>query len=328
VARVVVTGGSGFVGSHLVDALVSRGDEVTVLGVRGAPEFPSPLWGRVEYVQGSVTSSADLERAVGPDTEAVYHLAALVGVDNCLASQLRVIDVNLLGTRNVAERALEVGAKLVHASTSEVFGKNPSAPWNEDADRVLGSTAADPWVYSSSKALAEHLVFGYARERGLRAAVVRYFNLYGPRQRPAFLISRSIHRALRGQAPLIYDRGEQKRSFTFVDDAVEATLLIGRDPRADGVGFNVGDEEEVSIRAAVEMVVELTGTVDGVSTVETTNRAGASHRGLDRHVPDTSRIRSLLGWKATTTLRDGLERTVRWARENPGWLDRPEDAFR
>lgn len=327
-ARVVVTGGTGFVGSHLVDALVSRGDEVTVLGTRGAPESPPPLWEGVEYVQGSVMSPADLERAVGPDTETVYHLAAIVGVDDCMVSRLRVIDVNLLGTRNVAERALEVGAKLVHTSTSEIFGKNPSAPWGEDADRVLGPTSADPWVYSSSKALAEHLVFGYARERGLRASVVRYFNLYGPRQRPAFLIGRSIHRALRGQEPLVYDGGTQKRSFTFVGDAVEATLLIGRDPRADGAGFNVGDEEEVSLLAAAELVVELTGTVGGVSMVETTDRAGASHRGLDRHVPDTSRIRSLLGWKATTTLRDGLERTVRWARENPWWLERPEGAPR
>lgn len=327
-ARVVVTGGSGFIGSHLVDGLVARGDEVVVLGTREAPRPPSPLWEKTEYVRGSVTSPADLERAIGPGTDVVYHLAALVGIDSCLASQLRVIDVNLLGTRNVADRALEVGAELVHASTSEVFGKNPQAPWDEDADRVLGSTAADPWAYSSSKALAEHLVFGYVRERGLRAAIVRYFNLYGPRQRPAFLVSRSIHRALRGEPPLVYDGGDQKRSFTFVGDAVEATLLVGRSPKANGLCFNVGDEEEVSIRTAVEMIVELTGTVDGIAAVETTNRAGASHRGLDRHVPDTSRIRSLVGWEATTSLRDGLARTVRWARENPWWLDRPEGAPR
>ena len=323
-ARVVVTGGSGFVGSHLVDALIARGDEVVVLGTREAPRPPSSLWEKAEYVRGSVASREDLERAIGPGTDTVYHLAALVGVDSCLDSQLRVVDTNLSGTGNVAERALEVGASLVHASTSEVIGKNPRAPWDEEADRVLGSTAESTWAYSSSKALAEHLVFGYIREKGLRAAIVRYFNLYGPRQRPAFLISRSIHRTLRGERPLVYDRGEQKRSFTFVGDAVEATLLVGESPEANGLCFNVGDEGEISIRAAVEMIVELTGTVDGITEMETTSRSGASHRGLDRNVPDTSRIRSLLGWRATTPLRDGLTKTVHWARENPWWLDGPE----
>ncbi|RKS06871.1 UDP-glucose 4-epimerase [Nocardiopsis sp. Huas11] len=327
-ARVVVTGGTGFIGSHLVDALVARGDEVAVLGPRGAPEFPSPLWEKAEYVRGSVTSRADLERVITPGVDVVYHLAALVGVDKYLASPLDVIDVNFVGTRNVVDRSLEVGARVVYASTSEVFGKNPKAPWDEDADRVLGSTAAEQWVYSSSKGLAEHLVLGYVRERGLWASVVRYFNVYGPRQRPAFLISRSIHRALRGEPPVVYGRGDQRRSFAFVEDAVEATILAGSSPRAAGECFNVGDTEEVSIRAAVELIVELTGTVDGVASVDAGSRSGASHQGLHRNSPDTARIRSLLGWESSVGLRDGLARTVRWARENPRWLDRPEGASR
>ena len=327
-ARVVVTGGSGFIGSHLVDGLIARGDEVVVLGPRGAPEFPSPLWKEAEYVRGSVTSRADLERAITPDVDVVYHLAALVGVDKYLASPLKVIDVNFVGTGNVVDRSLEVGAKVIYASTSEVFGKNAKAPWGEDADRVLGSTAADQWVYSSSKALAEHLLFGYAKERGLRASIVRYFNLYGPRQRPAFLISRSIHRALRGEPPVLYGQGDQRRSFTFVEDAVKATLLIASSPEAEGECFNVGNSEEVSIRETVELIVELTGTVDEISSVDAGSRSGASHQGLDRPVPDTERIRSLLGWKSSVALRDGVERTVRWVRENPRWLDRPEGASR
>jgi nucleoside-diphosphate-sugar epimerase len=221
--RVVVTGGTGFVGHHLVERLRDRGDEVTVFDAvapRGA------VRDGVRVVEGDLRDLDALGRAArGADV--IYHLAAVVGVDQYLARPLDVIDINFSGTRNVLEVAHRGGAKVVLTSTSEVFGKNPAVPWREDGDRVLGPTSSDRWSYSSSKALAEHLTFAFARQHGLDATIVRYFNVYGPRQRPAYVVSRSVHRALNGRPLVIYDEGRQTRCFTFVQDAVEGTLLAG-----------------------------------------------------------------------------------------------------
>ncbi|QUX29322.1 NAD-dependent epimerase/dehydratase family protein [Nocardiopsis akebiae] len=323
-ARAVVTGGNGFVGSHLVDRLLARGDEVVVFDTRGARPAPAPSWKEVEYVRGSVSSSEQLAKAVRGGVDVVYHLAAVVGVDRYLESPMEVIDVNFTGTRNVLDLAERAGAKVVFASTSEVFGKNPDVPWKEDADRVLGTTSASRWSYSSSKALAEHLTFGYMG-RGLNASIVRYFNLYGPRQRPAFLVSRSLHRALRGEPPVVYDEGGQTRSFTYIDDAVEATVEIGTRPEADGECFNVGSSDEVTIREAVDLIVEMTGGGVVPTSIDTRDRFGHSYQDLDRRIPDAGKIRSLLGWKSTTSLREGVARTIEWAEENPWWLEQPEN---
>ncbi|MFI7443477.1 NAD-dependent epimerase/dehydratase family protein [Nonomuraea indica] len=323
-ASVVVTGGYGFVGSHLVERLRDRGDDVTVVdNDRPAPDHD--LSG-VRRVAGDIRSPADLAEVITDGVDVVYHLAAVVGVDRYLRRPLDVVDTNLIGTRHVLEAADQAGVKVVFASTSEIFGRNPAVPWAEDADRVLGSTATDRWSYSSSKALAEHLIFAFIRQRGLRASIVRYFNLYGPRQRPAFLISRSLHRVLRGLPPVVYDDGEQTRSFTFVDDAVSATLAIGDSPKSDGECFNVGSSDEISIRSAVEALVELTGSELEIASLDTRRRYGDTYQDLSRRIPDTAKVRDLVGWRSTTGLRDGLRRTVDWARANPWWLERDESA--
>ncbi|WP_329093482.1 MULTISPECIES: NAD-dependent epimerase/dehydratase family protein [unclassified Streptosporangium] len=321
-AKVVVTGGCGFVGSHLVSRLVERGDEVTVFDGGSPPPDQGP--GDTRYVAGDIRDRAQVAEVMTPDVDVVYHLAAVVGVDRYLDRPLDVIDINLLGTRNVLDLANETGAKVVVASTSEVFGKNPAVPWSEDADRVLGSTATERWSYSSSKALAEHLTFGFVRAYGLRATIVRYFNVYGPRQRPAFVVSRSIHRALRGLAPVVYDEGGQTRCFTFVDDAITATILAATSPKADGECFNIGSSDETPIRRAIELVAELTGTEPDVIPVDMEERLGNSYQDLRRRVPDAGKAAAVLGWRSTTSLRDGLGETIAWARANPWWLAQPE----
>ncbi|MFC4057194.1 NAD-dependent epimerase/dehydratase family protein [Planomonospora corallina] len=321
-ARVVVTGGCGFLGSHLVDELVRRGDEVVVFdgGTPPPDQSPSPA---VRYVDGDIRDASRLATVVTGGIDVVYHLAAVVGVDRYLSSPVDVIDINLLGTRNVLDLCAGVGAKVVVASTSEVFGKNPAVPWREDDDRVLGSTAVDRWCYSSSKALGEHLTFAFARDRGLRAAVVRYFNVYGPRQRPAFVVSRSIHRALNGQPQVIYDDGGQTRCFTFVRDAIDATIAAGTSETADGECFNVGSSVETTVAELSAMIAELTGTAAAVP-VRTGERLGDRYQDLRRRVPDTGKIRRVLGWRCTTDLRGGLARTIEWARRNPWWLALPD----
>jgi dTDP-alpha-D-glucuronic acid decarboxylase len=318
VARATITGGYGFIGSHLAENLVRAGDEVSVFDV-GQP--PRDFSGQVRHIWGDVRDEAALATAIPGGTDVIYHLSAMVGVDRYLAMPADVVEVNLVGTLHVLRRACDVGAKLVLASTSEVYGKNPATPWQEDSDRVLGSTAVARWSYSTSKALAEHLTFGYIRQYGLRAVIVRYFNVYGPRQRPAYVVSRSIHRALNGRAPEVYDGGSQTRCFTYVRDAVAGTVLAGASPKADGDCFNIGSEQETTVAEVVSTVCELTGIPVPAAPLDTAARFGSRYQDIARRVPDASKARDVLGWECATSLRDGLAQTIGWARRNPWWQE-------
>jgi dTDP-alpha-D-glucuronic acid decarboxylase len=317
----VVTGGFGFIGGHLVDRLLARGDEVTVFD--SVPP-PAHLRTGARHVVGDILDRDALAEAIRPGVDIVYHLAAVVGVDQYLARPLDVIDINFSGTRNVLDLAERAGARVVVASTSEVFGKNPAVPWREDDDRVLGSTSADRWTYSSSKALTEHLTFAFARQRGLPATIVRYFNAYGPRQRPGFVASRSVHRALNTRPVVVYDGGRQTRCFTYVEDAIDATLLAADHPAAVGQAFNIGSMTEATITELVELVRELTGGTAPTTAIDSSVSLGQSYEDLPRRIPDNTKARETLGWQCTTSLRDGLTRTIDWARANPWWLALPD----
>jgi UDP-glucose 4-epimerase len=304
--RAVVTGGCGFVGSHLTEALIGSGDDVTVFDSAPPPDYLRMARDHARHVQGDIRRPESVAEAITADVDVVYHLASVVGVDQYLARPLDVVDINVTGTRNVLDLALRAGAKVVLASTSEVFGKNPLVPWAEDADRVLGPTTTDRWTYSSSKALAEHLTFAFARQHGLAATIVRYFNVYGPRQRPAFVISRSVHRALNGIPPVVYDGGTQTRCFTYVDDAVDGTLRAAAEPRAAGDVFNIGSTVETTVAEAVGLIAELTGFGSPVMPVDTSEKLSPSYADLSRRVPDTAKARAVLGWACDTSLRTGL----------------------
>lgn len=315
-ARVLVTGGCGFVGSHLVEHLAESGEEVTVFDTAPPPRSP----GSVRYVQGDIRDESALGKVVDRETEVVYHLCAVVGVDRYLAKPTDVVEINLLGARNVLRWALATETRVVMASTSEVYGKNPDPPWDEDADRVLGSTSVDRWSYSTSKALADHLTYGYIRQYGLRATILRYFNVYGPRQRPAYVVSRSIHRALRGLPPELYDGGLQTRSFTFVDDAVRGTVVAGTSPKAEGECFNIGSGQETTVAEVVGLVCELADVPVPALPFDTASRLGGGYQDIARRVPDVRKARDVLGLTCDTPLRTGLRRTIEWARRNPSWL--------
>jgi len=325
-SNVVVTGGYGFIGSHLVSALLDRGDTVTVFDFAKNTRDTSidfDTHPNFRFVQGDVTDLASLEQALAPDVDTVFHLAAVVGVKNYLNDPLRVLDVNVIGTRNVLELSQRHGTRVVFASTSEVFGKNPNPPFAEDDDRVLGSTRTARWSYSTSKAMAEHLVFAMHSAHGLPVTVVRYFNVYGPRQAPIFVVSQSIHRILNGRAPLLYDSGDQTRCFTYVDDAVAGTLLAADSDAAIGAAFNIGSMVETSMRDVVDLAIKVADvdTVSSAEAVDTEARFGGRYEDIPRRIPDSTKAQRELGWRLQVNVEEGIRRTIEWARVNPWYLD-------
>ncbi|MDN3354719.1 NAD-dependent epimerase/dehydratase family protein [Actinomadura sp. DC4] len=315
--RVLVTGGCGFLGGHLVEHLASTGQEVTVFDA--APPPPGAP-GSVRYVQGDIRDENALARAVDGRDDVIYHLSAVVGVDQYLSRPADVVEINLLGTLNVLRQARENGNRVIVASTSEVYGKNPDPPWHEDADRVLGSTSVDRWSYSTSKALADHLTFGYIRQYGVNATILRYFNVYGPRQRAAYVVSRSVHRALRGISPELYDGGSQTRCFTYVDDAIRGTVTAANSPKAEGECFNIGSDRETTVAEVIQTICELTGVSVPDAPFDTASRLGSRYQDIGRRVPDVRKARDVLGVTCGTSLREGLRRTIEWARQDPAWL--------
>jgi nucleoside-diphosphate-sugar epimerase len=324
-SNVVVTGGYGFIGSHLVSALLDRGDTVTIFDFAKNTRDTSIDFDRYpnfRFVQGDVTDIGSLEQALTSGVDTVFHLAAIVGVKNYMDDPLRVLDVNVIGTRNVLELGRQHGTRVVFASTSEVFGKNPHPPFAEDDDRVLGSTKTARWSYSTSKAMAEHLVFAMHSAYELPVTVVRYFNVYGPRQAPIFVVSQSIHRILNGHRPYLFDTGDQTRCFTYVDDAVAGTLLAAESDAAIGEAFNIGSMTETSMREVVDLAIKI-ADVDSVSeaeAVDTAERYGGRYEDIPRRIPDSTKAQRELGWRLTVDVAEGIRRTIDWARANPWYL--------
>lgn len=324
-SNVVVTGGYGFIGSHLVTALLQRGDHVTIFDfAKNAHDTSIDFDGHpnFRFVQGDVTDLASLGNALTPEVDTVFHLAAVVGVKNYMNDPLQVLDVNVIGTRNVLELSWRNRIRVVFASTSEVFGKNPNPPWGEDHDRVLGSSKTARWSYSTSKGMAEHLVFAMHAAYGLPVTVVRYFNVYGPRQNPIFVVSQSVHRILNGRQPLLYDSGDQTRCFTYVDDAVAGTLLAADNDAAIGEAFNVGSMVETTMREVVDLAIKI-ANVDNVTsakTIDTTAQFGGLYEDIPRRIPDSAKAQRLLGWRLKVDVEEGVRRTIEWARANPWYL--------
>ena len=317
---VLVTGGAGFIGSHLVDALVTSGARVRVLDnfTTGREHHLAQHGpGQVEILRGDILDAALVERAVD-GCSLVYHLAAAVGVRYIVNDPLTTILTNVRGTEHVLAAAHRQAARVVFASTSEVYGRSDQIPFREDGDRVLGPTWIHRWSYSTAKALDEHLAFAYAG-RGLRVSVVRYFNSYGPRIDESgygTVIARFASQALAGSPLTVHGDGQQTRCFTFVADTVRGTLLAGERDEAVGSVFNIGRAHEVSILELAERVRDGLGSSSEITYVPYEEYYGAGFQDTRRRVPDISRARDVLGFEAGVSLDEGLASTLPWCREN------------
>ncbi len=324
--RALVTGGAGFIGSHLADALLARGDEVRVLddlstgsrrNIAGAMKS-----GRFEFFEGSVLDRALVKDLVGW-SETVYHLAAAVGVKYIIDHPLDSIRVNVGGTELVFEMAQRGGQKVVLASTSEIYGKAEAGQFKETDDRVLGTTTIGRWSYSCTKALDEFLALAYHREQGVPVVIVRLFNTCGPRQtgRYGMVVPRFVEQALKGEPITVYGDGMQTRSFTYVSDVVRAMLALAGTPAAVGEVFNVGGETGITIGELAELVKKLASSNSEIIRVPYEDAYETGFEDMRHRIPDVSKLKDTIGYKPEVGLEEILEKTVEDVRGRIGHED-------
>jgi UDP-glucose 4-epimerase len=316
--KILITGGAGFLGSHLTDAFLARGDEVFILDTGTTLKVKHALANRrLHFIHDSLFDEDILEGLIA-QVDLVYHLAAVVGVEHYVGDPHAVLNVNVNGTQNVLKLCFKHGKRVVFSSTSEVYGRNPKVPWAEDDDRVLGSTRIDRWCYSTSKAVGEHFCFAYAK-MGLSATVVRYFNVYGPRLDAidvGRVITIFIGQALRGEPVTVIGDGKQTRCFTYVTDAVAATVQAGLKEEAIGGIFNIGNDREYTIKALAERMIALSGSKSEIRFVPQEEVYGESYEDIPRRVPQLSRMREILGVTADVSLDEGLRQTIDYFRSH------------
>jgi UDP-glucose 4-epimerase len=318
--RVLITGGAGFVGSHLAEALLARGDEVFVLDnlSTGSIDNIAHLKSnpRFHYTIDSVTNEPLLAELVD-QCDTIVHLAAAVGVKLIVEAPVHTIETNVHGTEVVLKHANKKKKLVMVASTSEVYGKSTNVPFSEDDDLVLGPTQKHRWAYACSKMIDEFLALAYWKERKLPVIVIRLFNTVGPRQtgRYGMVIPTFVRQGLAGQPITVFGDGTQARSFTYVGDVVRAMVALIDEPRAVGQVFNIGNGAEITINALAERIRALTGGQSAIVRIPYDEAYEAGFEDMPRRVPDISRIGALVGYKPTVDLDQILERVVEYFRQ-------------
>ena len=304
--KYLITGGAGFIGSHLSEALVARGDSVIVvdnLSTGKNEAVPS-----VEFIQGSIFDEKLMDSLVSK-VDHVLHLAAAVGVFNIVNKPLDSLMTNIKGTEIMLELCDKYKKPILITSTSEVYGKNNTVPLNEESDRVLGSPLKSRWSYSEAKAIDESMAYFYHQEKGLEVRLIRLFNTVGPRQvgHYGMVVPRFVSAAVSGTALSVYGSGEQIRCFCHVADAVRALLLVMDSDKAIGEVFNVGNNQQISIMELAKKVIAVTGSTSSIEMVDYEKAYPAGFEDMQRRVPDISKIERVVGWKPQI----GLEQIIK-----------------
>jgi len=305
--RYLITGGAGFIGSHLSDALIARGDSVIVLDnlttgnhaniehVLASPSF--------ELIEGSILDTHVLNEAV-KSVDHVLHFAAAVGVFNIVDKPLESLTTNIRGTENILEAANRFHKEVLLASSSEVYGKNASGPLNEESDRTIGSPLKSRWSYAEAKAIDESMTQFYHLEQGLRTRIIRLFNTVGPRQvgHYGMVVPRFVSAAIHDEALTVYGSGDQSRCFCHVQDAIAGILAVIDSEDSIGDVFNIGNNHEVTIRELAERVVSLTNSKSEIKSLSYDEAYNPGFEDMQRRIPDISKIERVMGWKPTLSL--------------------------
>ncbi len=313
--RVLVTGGAGFIGSHLCEALIQRGDDVFMIddlstgsynNIRGLKDN-----GTFHITIGSILDLALLAPLV-EKVDLVYHLAAAVGVHKIIEAPVDTIETNILGSHNVLSACAKFHKTVVLASTSEVYGKSDMCPFREEDDSVYGPTTKSRWSYACSKAIDEFLALAYAEEKGLPVIIVRLFNTTGSRQtgRYGMVLPRFIKQALEGAPITVYGDGQQSRCFANVSDVVDALVRLVDEPRALGQVFNVGNPEEITIHELARKVKRMTGSNSKIEFIPYDEAYSAGFEDMERRVPCIDKIAALIGFSPKITLDQTISRIV------------------
>ena len=297
--KYLITGGAGFIGSHLVEKLIVRGDQVVVLDnlSTGLASNLSGIKEKFVFEQGNILDKAKIDKIVS-ESDYVVHLAAALGVLNIVNKPLESLKTNLQGSEIVLEACDKYGKPALVASTSEIYGKNGKVPLNEEDDRIIGHPLKSRWSYSEAKAVDESLAYFYYIENKLPIRIVRFFNTVGPRQvgNYGMVVPRFVSAALRNEPLYVYGTGDQIRCFCHVDDAVRALLLVMDSDKAIGEVFNVGNNQQISIIELAKKVIEITGSKSSIEKIAYEKAYPEGFEDMQRRVPDISKIKRVLGW--------------------------------
>ncbi len=317
--RALITGGAGFIGSHLSEVLLGGGHEVLIVDdlSTGSIDNIAYLKGRpgFEYFIDSVNNEPLLAELIDR-SDVVFHFAAAVGVKLIVEQPVHTIETNVHGTEVVLKHANKKKKLVVIASTSEVYGKSEDVPFREDADLVMGPTTKHRWAYACSKAIDEFLALAYWKERKLPVIIVRFFNTVGPRQtgRYGMVIPNLVGQALAGEPMTVFGDGTQSRSFTHVKDVVGALVQLVNEPSAIGQVINIGNTEEVTIRRLAERIRELSGSRSPITLIPYDEAYESGFEDMPRRVPDLSKITAMIGYKPKHTLDDILVQVIDYFR--------------
>lgn len=313
--RTVVTGGAGFIGSHLTRHLLAAGDEVTILdnfstgtaaNLAGLKRDP-----HLRIVEGSVLDRSTIGQLIA-GSDRVFHLAAAVGVHLIVEEPLAGLRTNIHGTENVLDACLDAGARLLLVSTSEIYGKNTSDRLSEDSDRVLGSPLVSRWTYAAAKGIDESFAHAYCNEFGLSVAIVRLFNTVGPGQtgRYGMVVPNLVGQALRGEPLTVFGTGDQTRCFSYVGDIVPAMVRIDEEPLARGLAVNLGGSLEVSINDLADRILRITGSSSPVVHIPYEHAYAPGFEDMQRRVPDNTLARTLVGFEPVTGIDEIIRRVA------------------
>lgn len=317
--RALITGGAGFIGSHLADHLLRQGDSVIALDnlSTGSHANIEHLLGRndFEFVLGSILNSDLVDDCVGR-VDVVFHLAAAVGVNLIVERPLESLATNIRGSEIVMEKAHKYGRKILVTSTSEIYGKNTSDRLGEEDDRILGSPLKSRWSYSEAKAIEEILAYTYHHQKGLPSVIVRLFNTVGPRQTGHYgmVIPRFVNQALRNEPVTVFGDGAQTRCFCYVGDVVQALASLANHPEAVGRVFNIGGHDEISIEDLAAQVIDLAGSSSKIRHVPYAEAYEEGFEDMQRRVPDTTRARELIGFEPTLGVTDIIRTVIEYQR--------------
>lgn len=318
-SHILVTGGAGFIGSHLVEALLARGHSVIAIDDLST----GSIWNldearknpRFSYYVDSVMNERLMAEVIDR-VDMIFHLAAAVGVRLIVEQPVHTIETNIRGTEIVLQLAARKRKKVLLTSTSEVYGKSSKVPFNENDDLVLGSTTRPRWAYACSKAIDEFLGLAYCKQFGMPVVIVRLFNTVGPRQTGQYgmVVPRFVEQALSGKPLTVYGDGTQTRAFAYVGDVVEALIALMEEPQAHGEVFNVGNDQEISIEQLARLVIERTQSSSTIEHIPFEKAYDENFEDLQRRVPDLTKIRNFIGYQPKVSIEEIIDRVADYIR--------------